>query len=96
LEINHAPIDKPPWSMVNHKGNDRFKCPGCGKAVAWRIHGPAWRPNLFDHALAALLRVVTVTSLQNAEFNVRFHLLARPPGRDSLRGRAGVPLAKCR
>jgi len=42
-EINHVPIDKPPWS-VNHKGSDRFKCPGCGKAVAWRIHGLAWRP----------------------------------------------------
>jgi hypothetical protein len=43
-EINHVPIDRPPWSVVNHKGNDRFKCPECGKAVAWRIHGPAWRP----------------------------------------------------
>jgi hypothetical protein len=43
-EINHVPIDKPPWSVVNREGSDRFKCPGCGKAVAWRIHGPAWRP----------------------------------------------------
>jgi hypothetical protein len=43
-EINHVPIDKPPWSVVNREGNDRFKCPGCGRAVAWRIHGPAWRP----------------------------------------------------
>ena len=43
-EINHVPIDQPSWSMVDHKSNDRFKCPGCGKAVAWRIHGPAWRP----------------------------------------------------
>jgi hypothetical protein len=43
-EINHVPIDKPPWSMVSREGSDRFKCPGCGKAVAWRIHGPAWRP----------------------------------------------------
>jgi hypothetical protein len=43
-EINHVPIDKPPWSVVNREGNDRFKCPGCGKAVAWRIHGPTWRP----------------------------------------------------
>jgi hypothetical protein len=43
-EINHVPIDKPPWSVVNRKGNDRFRCPGCGKAVAWRIHGPTWRP----------------------------------------------------
>jgi hypothetical protein len=29
-EASHVPIDKPPWS-VNHKGSDRFKCPGCGK-----------------------------------------------------------------
>jgi predicted RNA-binding Zn-ribbon protein involved in translation (DUF1610 family) len=36
--------DKRPWSVVNHKGNSRFKCPGCGKAVAWRIHEPTWRP----------------------------------------------------
>ena len=43
-EINHVPIDKPPWSVVNREGNNRFKCPGCGRAVAWRIHGPAWRP----------------------------------------------------
>ena len=43
-EIKHVPIDRAPWSVVNHKGNDRFKCPGCRKAVAWRIHGPAWRP----------------------------------------------------
>jgi hypothetical protein len=42
-EALHVPIDKPPWSL-NHKGSDRFKCPGCGKAVAWRIHGLAWRP----------------------------------------------------
>ena len=44
-EINHVPIDKPPWSVVNRKGNDRFRCPGCGRAVAWRIHGPSWRPS---------------------------------------------------
>jgi hypothetical protein len=43
-EINHVPIDKSPWSVVNHEGNDRFRCPGCGRAVAWRIHGPTWRP----------------------------------------------------
>ena len=39
-EISYVPIDKPPWSVVNHKGNDRFKCPGCGKAVALSIRGP--------------------------------------------------------
>jgi hypothetical protein len=27
-EINHLPIDQTPWSVVNHKGNDRFRCPG--------------------------------------------------------------------
>ena len=43
-EINHVPIDEPPWSVVNRSSNDRFRCPGCGKAVAWRIHGPSWRP----------------------------------------------------
>ena len=35
-EINHVPIDKPPWSVVNREPNDRFKCPGCSRAVAWR------------------------------------------------------------
>jgi hypothetical protein len=49
-EINYVPIDKPPWSVVNREGNDRFKCPGCGKAVAWRIHGPAWRPTYGEAA----------------------------------------------
>ena len=44
-EINHVPIDRPPWSVVNRNGNDRFRCPGCRKAVAWCIHGPAWRPS---------------------------------------------------
>jgi hypothetical protein len=43
-EINHVPIDRPPWSVVNREGNDHFKCPGCHRAVPWRIHGPAWRP----------------------------------------------------
>jgi hypothetical protein len=37
-EINHVPIDEPPWSKVNRSTNDRFRCQGCGKAVAWRIH----------------------------------------------------------
>ena len=45
-EINHMPIDKPPWSAVKRNGNDRFRCPACGKAVAWRIHGPNWRPDM--------------------------------------------------
>jgi hypothetical protein len=38
-EIKYVPIDKPPWSVVDREGSDRFRCPGCGKAVAWRIHG---------------------------------------------------------
>jgi hypothetical protein len=44
-EINFVPIDEPPWSAVKRRGNDRFRCPSCGKAVAWSIHGPylaAW------------------------------------------------------
>jgi hypothetical protein len=30
-EALHVPIDKPLWS-VNHKGSDRFKCPGLGES----------------------------------------------------------------
>ena len=44
-EIKYVPIDKPPWSVVDREGSARFKCPGCGRAVAWRIHGPTWRPS---------------------------------------------------
>jgi hypothetical protein len=44
-EINYVPIDQPPWSVVNRERDDRFKCPGCHGAVAWRIHGPTWRPS---------------------------------------------------
>ena len=44
-EINHVPIDRPPWSVVKREGNDRFKCPGYGRAVACWIHGPTWRPS---------------------------------------------------
>jgi hypothetical protein len=47
-EALHVPIDKPPWS-VNHKGSDRFKCSGCGKAVAWRNHGLALAADLLPH-----------------------------------------------
>ena len=55
-EINHVPIDKPPWSAeIKRKSNDRFKCPGCEKAVAWRIHGPTWRPS-FSKPSSARLR----------------------------------------
>ena len=43
-EINHVPIDQSPWSVVDRQSNDRFRCQGCGKAVAWRIHEPSWRP----------------------------------------------------
>jgi hypothetical protein len=30
--------------VVIRERDDRFKCPGCHGPVAWRIHGPAWRP----------------------------------------------------
>ena len=36
-EINHVPIDEPPWSVANREGNDQFKCPRCRDAVARRI-----------------------------------------------------------
>jgi hypothetical protein len=49
-EINHVPIDEPPWSVVNRSSNDRFRCPGCRKPVAWHIHGPTWRPTYTDGA----------------------------------------------
>ena len=44
-EINHVPIDQPPWSVAKRASGDRFKCPGCRRPVAWRIHGPTWRPS---------------------------------------------------
>jgi hypothetical protein len=52
-EIKYVPIDKRPWSVVNREGNDRFECPACGKAVAWRIHGPTWRPTYRNVATSA-------------------------------------------
>jgi hypothetical protein len=50
-EINFVPIGQPPWSVVKRKAGDRFRCPGCGKAVAWAIHGPTWRPVYSDSKL---------------------------------------------
>jgi hypothetical protein len=44
-EINHIPIDQPPWSVAKRASGDRFKCPGCQAPMAWRIHGPTWRPS---------------------------------------------------
>jgi hypothetical protein len=41
-------------SVVDHKGNDRFKCPGCEEAVAWHIHGPVWRPTYCDAATSSV------------------------------------------
>ncbi len=36
------------WSVSPARSDperdDRFECPGCHGPVAWRIHGPAWRP----------------------------------------------------
>ena len=42
--INHIPIDWPPWSAVNWRAGDRFRCPGCQGTTSWHIHGPTWRP----------------------------------------------------
>jgi hypothetical protein len=52
-EINFVPIDQPPWSVVRRRQGDRFRCPACGKAVAWAIHGPTWRPGYSDGKSAA-------------------------------------------
>jgi endogenous inhibitor of DNA gyrase (YacG/DUF329 family) len=38
---------------VKRRGNDRFRCPSCGKAVAWSIHGPTWRPGQLYRKSAA-------------------------------------------
>ena len=49
-EINRMPIDKPPWSVLDRKGNDRFKCPGVGRP--WpgvsmsRAGGRVWRRSM--------------------------------------------------
>ena len=43
-EIKQVPIDQAPWSVVNWRGNSRFRCPSCGARVEWHIHGPTWRP----------------------------------------------------
>jgi hypothetical protein len=43
-EINHVPIDQPPWSVVRWQKHARFRCPGCGTRVEWHIYGPTWRP----------------------------------------------------
>jgi hypothetical protein len=42
--INHIPIDRPPWTVVDWRVGDRFRCPSCRGAVGWHIHGPTWRP----------------------------------------------------
>ena len=44
-EINHIPIERPPWSVVDWQAGDRFRCPGCRGAVGWHIPGPTWRPS---------------------------------------------------
>jgi hypothetical protein len=44
IETQLAPVSVPGSSVVNREGNDHVRCPGCGKAVARRIHGPARRP----------------------------------------------------
>jgi hypothetical protein len=52
-EINFVPIDQPPWSVLKRKAGERFRCPRCGKAVTWTIHGPTWRPGYSDSKSAA-------------------------------------------
>ena len=52
--VNRVPIDQPPWSAVRRERGDRFKCPGCGKAAAWHIHGQTWRPNAAATSTAAV------------------------------------------
>jgi hypothetical protein len=42
--VRHIPIDSPPWNAADWRRGDRFRCPGCRRAVGWNIHGPAWRP----------------------------------------------------
>ena len=42
--INHIPIDRPPWTIDNWPAGDGFRCPGCGGAVRWHVHGRTWRP----------------------------------------------------
>jgi hypothetical protein len=42
--INHIPIERPPWSVVEWRASDRFRWPRCRGAVGWHIHGPTWRP----------------------------------------------------
>ena len=42
--INHIPVDRPPWTIDNWPAGDRFRCPGCGGAVRWHVHGRTWRP----------------------------------------------------
>jgi hypothetical protein len=49
-QINHVPIDMPPWSVVRRNSGDRFCCPGCRRPVDWHIHGPTWRPT-YAHAV---------------------------------------------
>jgi hypothetical protein len=48
-QINHIPIDRPPWNVVGSQGREgglgeRLRCPGCGGRVAWNIHDSTWRP----------------------------------------------------
>ena len=56
-------IDKPPWSRLNRKSNDRFRCPACGKAVAWAVHGPTWRPGYSDSKSGAAIPISACAAL---------------------------------
>jgi hypothetical protein len=43
-QISYIPIDWPPWSALDRRTGNRFRCPGCRGAVWWHVHGPTWRP----------------------------------------------------
>jgi len=88
-EALHVPIDKPPWS-VNHKGSDRFKCPGCGQAVAWRIHGLAWRPTYSRTNISAPARE---PCFARPSFAGSFRLCRRLPRRHDGLGHGDSDLA---
>jgi hypothetical protein len=64
-EIHHVPIDKPPWSLVNHKGKDRFKCPGVaeGRGLVQRRIGACMGNAFAPAGKRPELRPVTRLSL---------------------------------
>ena len=43
-QISYLPIDLAPWSAVDRRTGNRFRCPDCGCAVRGHIDGPTWQP----------------------------------------------------